>query len=196
MIKIEKKIVSYKVLSEDEKVEKVEPIVSMSEHIVRDDILTGSTYKIKPSTSNHAFYITINNIVVDGITHPYEIFINSKGIEQLRFMALCRLISAVFRKGGDIYFLVDELKEIYDPVGMYTSKRTYEGGKRKRFNSVEAEVGDIIEEHLHSIARANKGETTKIKTSSLKICAVCKAQAVVRLDGCDTCTECGDSKCA
>ena len=206
---INKKIVGYKVLSEEDKQTKVlepsQPL--MGEHIEREQILTGKTYIIKPSTSDHAFYITINNISIGETSHPFEIFINSKGVGQFRFMAVSRLISAVFRKGGDVRFLVEELGQIHDPAGVYTSKRCYPSGKRKRFNSIEAEIGDIIEEHLESlISRVEEVIEIKPEVKSLKerlngekpigkLCSKCNSMAVVRLDGCDTCSSCGDSKC-
>ena len=230
-MKIDKKIISYKVLTKDkeeviknsdeilptDKITQIlpnEPIVtksinSMGEHIERLDVLSGRTYKLKPSNSEHAYYITVNNILVEDKLYPYEIFINSKGIEHYKLLGFARLISAIFRKGGDIIFLIEELRQIYDPVGAYTSKRTYENGKRKRFNSLEAEIGDIIEEHLVCLTEFNSwsvGDSVEIildtpsdisteYPSSATLCSKCYMQAVVRMDGCDTCLACGDSKC-
>ena len=141
-----KPIMGYKVLAQSEDTVKVEV---MGEHIERPEVLLGATYKTRPSNSDCAFYITINDIVLNGVKHPYEIFINSKGVAASRMVALCRVLSAVFRKGGDILFVAEELKQVFDPSGPYTSKRCYPGGKRKRFNSFEAEIGDILEEHLN-----------------------------------------------
>ena len=208
---ITKKIVGYKVLSEANKAIEPTPLAKplMGEHIEREQVLTGKTYVIKPSTYDHAFYITINSISIGEVSHPFEIFINSKGIGQFRFMAVSRLISAVFRKGGDVRFLVEELSQIHDPIGAYTSKRCYPSGKRKRFNSIEAEIGDIIEEHLESLVGKAKEEIleTKKEVKTLKerlggekpigkLCNKCNTLAVVRLDGCDNCTNCGYSKCS
>jgi hypothetical protein len=232
MNKIEKKIISYKVLTKDKEevikessevlpTDKItailpkEPVVKyMGEHVERLEVLDGKTYKIKPSTSEHAYYITINNIEVEGKLHPYELFINSKGIEHYKLLGFARLVSAIFRKGGDISFLHEELKQIYDPVGAYTSKRTYGSGKRKRFNSIEAEIGDIIEEHLLNLSKENElDELIALAVSDVTHdslyeepaptgfppnathCNKCNYKAVVLLDGCNTCLNCGDSKC-
>ncbi len=243
MSRIEKKIIGYRVRHADsEGIVRAEDISNipkdsviieeivgtsklfMGEHIDRKEVLTGTTYKIKPSTSEHAFYITINNIELDGIYHPFEIFINSKGVEHFKYMALARLISAVFRKGGDVHFIADELLQIYDPVGAYTSKRTYSGGKRKRFNSIEAEIGDIIKEHLEVLDVMNTSRPFIINNNSISpdtirtstivkaesyiedapntgfspnatLCSKCMYKAVVIMDGCATCLNCGQSKC-
>jgi hypothetical protein len=132
-IKIEKKIVSYKVIKpEDEKttVEEVAElnIERMNESVARPELLLGSTYKIKTPQSEHALYITINDMILnEGTEHeerrPYEVFINSKNMEHFQWvLALTRVISAVFRKGGDITFMVEELKAVLDPKGGYFKK--------------------------------------------------------------------------
>ncbi|MGZ8238661.1 MAG: TSCPD domain-containing protein, partial [Methylobacter sp.] len=126
--KITKKIVGYKVLSKDDvepvKQEPEQPTLeSMNENLTRPEVLLGSTYKIKTPQSEHALYITINDMILNpGTAHeerrPYEIFINSKNMEHFQWvLALTRLISAVFRKGGDACFLVEEMKAVFDPHG-------------------------------------------------------------------------------
>jgi len=233
---ITKKIVSYKVLTQEKEevikastevlpTDKVVDIVidkpvRMGEHIERDEVLTGKTYKIKPSTAEHAYYITINNIDVDGKLHPYELFINSKGIEHFKLLGFSRLVSAIFRKAGDISFLSEELKQIYDPIGAYTSKRCYESGKRKRFNSIEAEIGDIIEEHIANLQNFNNlVEEIGIQIiedvqhnvhdmeplyeepavtgfpDNATMCIKCSYKAVVMSEGCLVCLNCSDSRC-
>ena len=154
--KIAKKIVSYKVLTKDN----VEPVKqertsqsleSMHENVERPEVLLGSTYKIKTPQSEHALYITINDMVLNmGTAHeerrPYEIFINSKNMEHFQWvLALTRVISAVFRKGGDACFLVEELKAVFDPQGGYFKK----GGVF--MPSLVAEIGYAIESHLKHI---------------------------------------------
>lgn len=157
--------------------------ISMNETIKRPDSLKGTTYKIKPPISEHAFYITINDMVLDGKSHPYEIFINSKNMEHYQFItALTRIISAVFRKGGEIGFLVEELKAVFDPRGGYFQA----GGKF--IPSLIAEIGSVIERHL--------GIPAAIPESNNKLlCSKCSHKAVVILNGCKTCLNCGDSKC-
>ena len=112
----------------------------------RPDVLDGSTHKIKTPHSDHAFYVTINDILLDGQRRPFEIFINSKNMENFDWVvALTRIISAVFRQGGDITFLVEELKTIADGQGGYFKT----GGKR--MPSLVAEVGECLENHLIQI---------------------------------------------
>ena len=145
----------------------IPPKVYINEKVHREPILSGRTYKFKPSSSDHAYYVTINNIEIEDRAFPFEIFINSKGMEHFQFLGLARVISGVFRKGGDSMFLAEELKAVIDPRGVYTSSRRYESGKRKRFHSIEAELGDIIEEHmlwidsLYTTTLANKISLTE-----------------------------------
>ena len=126
-------------------------IIQMHEKIERPEMLLGSTYKIKTPQSEHALYITINDVLLNqGTVHemrrPYEIFINSKNMDHFQWIvALTRIISAVFRKGGDVTFLVDELRSVFDPRGGYFKK----GGKYKP--SLVAEIGDAIECHMKII---------------------------------------------
>jgi len=172
-IEIKNKIVGYEVLkndtavAEEKKQEKTkeasaekttaekEPakaeIIQMHEKLERPEMLLGSTYKIKTPQSEHALYITINDVLLNqGTEHemrrPYEIFINSKNMDHFQWIvALTRIISAVFRKGGDVTFLVDELRSVFDPRGGYFKK----GGKYKP--SLVAEIGDAIECHMKMI---------------------------------------------
>lgn len=134
-IKIDKKIVDYSVNSPDEDQRSAsgdaggeENIIHMHEKVARPDMLFGSTYKIKTPLSEHALYVTINDIILNhGTAHeirrPFEVFINSKNMDHFQWIvALTRIISAVFRKGGDISFLVEELRSVFDPAGGYFKK--------------------------------------------------------------------------
>ncbi|KZY64218.1 NrdJb, partial [Oleiphilus sp. HI0061] len=155
-IKIEKKIVGYQVDNSGDKAHvvdntpKVVP-VEMNESIKRPDYLLGSTYKIKPPVSEHALYITINDIILNEdtdheIRRPYEVFINSKSMEHYQWViALTRVISAVFRKGGDITFMIEELSSVYDPNGGYYKK----GGVY--MPSLVAEISSVVEKHMKTI---------------------------------------------
>ena len=126
-------------------------VIRMHEKLERPEMLVGSTYKVKTPISDHAMYVTINDIVLNqGTEHekrrPFEIFINSKNLDHYQWIvALTRIISAVFRKGGDVAFLVDELKAVFDPRGGYWQP----GGKF--MPSIIAELGYIVEKHLISI---------------------------------------------
>ncbi len=225
--KIDKKIVGFKVVKdEEEKIQEVEKAPErehMHEKVERPEMLLGSTYKIKTPLSEHALYVTINDVVLNqGTDHevrqPYEVFINSKNMDHFQWVvALTRVISAVFRKGGDVCFMVEELKSVFDPQGGYFKK----GGKF--MPSLVAEIGDAIEQHmimtgflkkqgldehqqkLVDAKRAefeanNKLENCDDDTSSCfpdgaQLCSKCHTKASILMDGCMTCLNCGDSKC-
>ena len=204
MTKIDKKIIGYSV-SRDAPAPAPEV---MHESLIRPSVLHGSSYKIKTPLSEHALYITINDIVLNsGTCHetrrPFEIFINSKAMDHFQWVvALTRIISAAFRKGGDCTFLVDELCSVFDPKGGYFKK----GGKY--MPSLVAEIGEVIEHHLvglglyerdTSLAVAAqemlKEKTLKTTNTTGQLCNKCGDYSVVLLDNCLTCTSCGASKC-
>lgn len=150
------------------------------------DILPGKRYKLKSPTANHATYILIFDIEKEGKLFPYEIFITTKDPDhQMWVQALTRVISAIFRRSEDITFLIEELKSIFDPKGGYRKK----GGVWS--NSLIAEIGEAIELHVNSL----NGIVNNFPEDSLE-CMKCFAKAVVILDGCKTCLNCGDSKCS
>ena len=200
---------------------KEQKAISMHENIERPEVLVGSTYKVKTPVSDHAMYVTINDIILNEGTgdeqrRPFEIFINSKNLDHFPWIvALTRIMSAVFRKGGDVTFLVDELKAVFDPKGGY-----WQSGGRF-MPSIIAELGYIIEKHLQTIGLLQKPElseqqkkliaekkaqlTDKTPNASAEnnngyppnaeLCPKCHAKAVVMMDGCRTCLSCADSKC-
>lgn len=258
-IKINQKITGYSVVSPESKakatadseiariqaesVELEDNVIQMHERIQRPEVLIGSTYKIKSPLIEHAFYVTINDIVLNrGTEHesrrPFEIFINSKSMEHFQWIvALTRIMSAVFRKGGDVTFIVDEMKAVFDPKGGY-----FKGGG-VYMPSLIAELGYIVEEHLKSIgmlhdpemseaqraliadkrrayeSRSKKkpkpdaAESTPVSSPSADdedsnaagedakfpptatFCQKCSTKAMVLMDGCETCLNCGYSKC-
>jgi len=276
-VKIDKKIKGYSVITPDDKardaaavakaavsvapVESVtDNIVHMHERIERPEVLIGSTYKIKSPLVEHAFYVTINDIVLNQDTEhelrrPFEIFINSKSMEHFQWIvALTRIMSAVFRKGGDVTFIVDEMKAVFDPKGGYFKA----GGVY--MPSLVAELGSIVEDHMKSIGllhdpemsahqraliaekrkqfedRSKKNsEVTAAPAQSAALapslsqsegegrggvasevfvleaenesadngsfpaaatmCHKCSTKALVIMDGCQTCLNCGYSKC-
>lgn len=211
-VKIQKKIVGFEVAS-TKKAETMEtssdaPPAKMAELIQyqtpvlrRTEDLEGTTYKIKTPLSEHALYVTINDIEVNGKRRPFEIFINSKNMDNFAWIvALTRVLSAVFRHGGDATFLVEEMRSVFDPRGGYFKP----GGKY--MPSLVAEIGECIERHLIKIGIIRPTEISpellaKRQAVSEKgvignsLCPKCNQMAVVRLDGCDTCLECGYSKC-
>ena len=248
-IKISKKIKSYSVATPDDKANTPVPapvsavpaplptaeIIQMHERVERPETLVGATYKIKSPLFEHALYVTINDIVLNpGTEHelrrPFELFINSKNMEHFQWIvAITRIVSAVFRKGGDVTFLAEEMKAVFDPRGGYFKA----GGVY--MPSIIAEIGSVIEQHLKSIgmivdpeisdaqraliaekraayeqglkknadvsaAAATSGDIsiTGDGTSfppSATMCSKCNTKALVLMDGCQTCLNCGYSKC-
>jgi hypothetical protein len=148
VIQITKKITGYNLKKDEPAVPEVLKRDIMHEEIKRPDELKGYTYKIKTPLSDHALYITVNNILLNSGTeheqeYPFEIFINSKNMEHFQWvLALTRVISAVFRKGGDATFMVEELKQVFDPQGGYFKK----GGRF--MPSLVAEIGEVLETHM------------------------------------------------
>ena len=263
-VRIEKKIKGYAVVTPDDKAREAQKgesvsraqaeaelpednVIQMHERIERPEVLIGSTYKIKSPLVEHAMYVTINDIVLNaGTEHelrrPFEIFVNSKSMEHFQWIvALTRIMSAVFRKGGDVTFLVDEMKAVFDPRGGYFKA----GGVY--MPSLVAELGAIVEEHMKSIGlihdpemsahqrailaekrkqyedRAKKNSDVSAAPAaapaapaapalgaaediavtgdgasfppSATLCHKCSTKALVIMDGCATCLNCGYSKC-
>ena len=177
-------------------------IVYMTKPLDRPGDLPGHTYKVRWPDLDHAFYITINDIVESGRKRPFEIFINSKNLEHYAWtVALTRMISAVFRRGGDVSFVVEELKAVFDPRG-----GQWMGGRY--VPSLLAAIGEVIERHLIAIGFMTKpgaGESDAQRAAvaeagaegaAVRICPRCGAAGFVKLEGCDTCMSCGYSKCA
>ncbi|HXJ02296.1 MAG TPA: adenosylcobalamin-dependent ribonucleoside-diphosphate reductase [Micropepsaceae bacterium] len=184
--------------------ERAEPagVVYMTRPLDRPGDLHGHTYKVRWPDLDHAFYITINDIDDGGRTRPFEIFINSKNMEHYAWtVALTRMISAVFRRGGDVSFVVEELKSVFDPRG-----GQWMGGRY--VPSLLAAIGEVIERHLIAIGFMTKpgpDETDAQRAASagahaegaaVRTCPRCSAAGFVKLEGCDTCLSCGYSKCA
>jgi len=273
-MKIGKKIKGYSVLKPEDKIKVVPPeeapesapavamaeVIQMHEKVERPDTLIGATYKIKSPLFEHALYVTINDIVLNAGTEyelrrPFEIFINSKNMDHFQWIvALTRIMSAVFRKGGDVTFLVEELKAVFDPRGGYFKA----GGVY--MPSIVAELGAIIEQHLKMIgllhdpemspeqraliaekralyeSRVKKNDAVSVSDASppqprasgaissdlagagaetarrdaadsieapsssafppgATMCGKCNTNAVILMDGCATCLNCGYSKC-
>lgn len=176
-------------------------VVYISEPLERPQTLEGNTYKLKWPDSPHAIYITINDIVLNGHRRPFEVFINSKNMEHYAWtVALTRMMSAVFRRGGDVSFVVEELKAVFDPRG-----GAWIGGKY--VPSILAAIGGVIERHLISIGFI-LGEGMGLKTdptaevydlgagrTGAAECNSCGSSAMRMSEGCMTCTDCGYSKC-
>jgi len=237
-VRIEKKIVGYKIGNNeegaaapvavpDQVVASEEPednVVQLHEKLQRPEMLIGSTYKVKTPLSEHALYVTINDIILNHGTQnelrrPFEIFINSKNMDHFQWIvALTRIISAVFRKGGDVTFLVEELRSVFDPRGGYFKK----GGKY--MPSLVAEIGDAIECHMRMIgllkddglddnqkklvaekraqfeaasgtASAPEADAASDFPEGSQLCVKCHTKAAIKMDGCLTCLNCGESKC-
>lgn len=211
MTKIDKKIVGYSVVNKDE-VKKEVPAIA-PEKVKRPEVLTGSTYKVSTPLSEHSLYVTINDRVVDGQRIPFELFINCKDMKHFQWIvALTRVMSAVFRKGGEINFLIEELKSVFDPSGGAFISGRY-------VPSLVSQIGDVIERHLIEIGLHTKDNSlreaavamvneklSKHNKSNEKsddgfpdnatLCSKCNHRSVVVLDNCSTCLNCSDSKCS
>ena len=215
MFTIDKKIVGYSVKQNADEIADVAKLEleTIHEALKRPDMLSGCTYKIKTPQSEHALYITINDMVLNAETeyeerHPYEMFINSKNMENFQWvLALTRLVSAVWRKGGDSSFLVEEFKNVFDPKGGYYKR----GGVY--MPSLVAEIGCVIEQHLKSIGvikvvideyqqayiqekrQEVMGKEESGYPANAILCDECNTKAVIMMDNCKVCLSCSASKC-
>jgi len=174
-------------------------VIYMSEPLDRPQALEGNTYKLKWPDSEHAIYLTVNDIIINGHPRPFEVFINSKNMEHFAWtVALTRMISAVFRRGGDVSFVVEELKAVFDPRG-----GAWMGGKY--IPSILAAIGGVIERHMISIGFiAGEGMGLKADPQAnvvgldlprSKACPFCGQYDMRMVEGCMTCASCGHSKC-
>ena len=175
-------------------------VVYIAEPLDRPEALEGNTYKIKWPESEHAIYITINDVIQNGTRRPFEVFINSKNMEHYAWtLALTRMISAVFRRGGDVSFVVEELKAVFDPRGGAWVQGKY-------IPSMLAAIGGVIEHHMIQIGFI-KGEGQHLKSDPKakvavmgaggrgKTCPSCGTPGLRMVEGCMTCPSCGHSKC-
>jgi ribonucleoside-diphosphate reductase alpha chain len=178
-------------------------VVYMTQPLSRPEALPGNTYKVSWPETEHALYITLNDIVQDGRRRPFEIFINSKNMEHYAWtVGLTRMISAVFRRGGDVSFVVEELKAVFDPRG-----GAWMGGKY--VPSLLAAIGDVIERHMITIGAIPPRDGRHEAVAERKVvnlplqeheprmgqCPKCGEAALIRVEGCDQCTSCDYSKC-
>ena len=174
-------------------------VIYMSEPLDRPQALEGQTYKLKWPDSEHAIYLTVNDVVVNGHRRPFEVFINSKNMEHFAWtVALTRMISAVFRRGGDVSFVVEELKAVFDPRGGAWIKGKY-------IPSILAAIGGVLETHMVAIGFL-EGEGLGLKqdpqavmptgaSGKGKACSSCGQYDLRMVEGCMTCASCGYSKC-
>jgi len=227
VVKPEEELAAQQKAAEEKALRAKAKVVRMTEKVMRPEgmeALEGSTYKIKTPLDDHAMYVTINDIVLNpGTEHeqrrPFEIFINSKNMDHFQWIvALTRLMSAVFRKGGDVTFLAEELSAVFDPKGGYFKP----GGRF--MPSIIAEIGDVIAHHMQKIGLMEKEEMSEQQKlildqkraeaegpkivpaadsaeeeasypASAALCNKCHTKAVIVMDNCATCLSCGYSKC-
>lgn len=202
--KIASKIVSVDVIDEDH----IE-LQEVNEKLKRPKVLSGRTYQLKTPLSENTWYITINDIVLNEGTpferrQPLEIFINTKDVSSYQWVVFAsRMLSALFRKGGDIRFILEEMSSVFQPNGGYFSRNGY-------VPSLVAEIGMIIEQHFKSIGMieddTSLSEQIELKKNQYleehgsmdgaSICPSCGAKAFIHVEGCGYCTECGASKCS
>jgi ribonucleoside-diphosphate reductase alpha chain len=179
----------------------------LTQPLDRPEALDGATYKISWPESDHALYITVNDVIQDGRRRPFEVFINSKNTEHFAWsVALTRMMSAVFRRGGDVSFVVEELKAVFDPRGGQWMKGRY-------VPSLLAAIGDVLEEHMITIGFmkapgaldedevlskpqvVNLQEGVELPDKRFRQCPKCGQASLIRQESCDTCTSCAYSKC-
>jgi ribonucleoside-diphosphate reductase alpha chain len=188
-------------------------VVYMTQPLSRPEALPGQTYKINWPESEHALYITLNDIIQDGRRRPFEIFINSRSMEHYAWsVGLTRMISAVFRRGGDVSFVVEEMKAVFDPRGGAWMKG-------RHVPSLLAAIGDVIEQHMINIgflpaptheayravaqaaaalpapSAASPAPAAPLSGPHLRRCPKCDELALIRIENCDQCTSCGYSRC-
>ena len=175
-------------------------VIYMSEPLDRPNELEGSTYKLKWPDSEHAIYVTINDALVNGSRRPFEVFINSKNMEHFAWtVALTRMISAVFRRGGDVSFVVEELKAVFDPRG-----GAWVNGKY--IPSILAAIGGVLETHMVKIGflegeglglkeDPKSNQVINFSENKAKACTSCGQFEMQMVEGCMTCRSCGYSKC-
>ena len=174
-------------------------VIYMSEPLDRPAALDGQTYKLKWPDSEHAIYLTVNDVVINGLRRPFEVFINSKNMEHYAWtVALTRMISAVFRRGGDVSFVVEELKAVFDPRGGAWIKGKY-------IPSILAAIGGVIEQHMIAIGflegeglglkQDPQSQVVNLDGGKGKACPSCGQYDLRMVEGCMTCSSCGYSKC-
>ena len=176
------------------------PAGNTTDLMVRPEKMIGATYKLRWPDSEHAMYVTVNDIELDGVRRPFEVFVNSKNLEHYAWVvALTRMISAVFRRGGEVAFVAEELKQVFDPRGGQWTNGRYVG-------SLVAAIGDVIERHMIDTGFLTAAEpivpktakaTSSVATTALgPLCPKCSQPGLVREAGCLSCVHCGWSKCS
>ena len=175
-------------------------IIPMTQPLDRPEVLPGLSYKLNWPESDHAIYVTLNDVVREARRRPFEIFINSKNMDHYAWsVALTRMISAVFRRGGDVSFVVDELKAVFDPRGGQWMEGSY-------VPSLLAAIGGVIETHMRAIgfikpqdepAPVHRLHGPRENTQTVPdICPRCAQPSILHQQSCDMCTSCGYSNCA
>ena len=174
-------------------------VIYMSEPLDRPQTLEGNTYKLKWPNSEHAIYVTVNDLVINEARRPFEVFINSKNMEHFAWtVGLTRMISAVFRRGGDVSFVVEELKAVFDPRGGAWVQGKY-------IPSILAAIGGVIEQHMvatdflagegMALKADPKAQVVNIAAPGGAVCPGCGSLEMQMKEGCMTCGSCGYSKC-
>ena len=204
-------------LKKDFKIQKVEKKDTSSDispkqgdSTFRPEVVNAKVYKVKSAFVKNAVFITLSYVDTHSGREPIEIFINSKDLNRsAEYVVLTRLISAIFRRASDPMFILEELHGIHDPNG-----GSFKDGKY--FHSFYAEVADVIERFFYDVNIIERKEDNITATSKAKeepvvvsnqsdeknsmnkafrICPTCSSKSLKTENGCDTCVECGYSKC-
>ena len=153
----------------------------------RPAILSGKTYKLYWPPNEATFYVTIND---DGAARPFEIFISSTHAQYTEWTtALTLMITAILRRGGDVSFIAENLKQIVSATSSAWVKGKY-------CNSLVAMIGETIELHMNrESAVIEAAPVEKSVDALLSFCPRCGQKALIHSEGCGSCQNCGYSNC-
>ena len=213
MVKIDKKIVGYSVKQQGQESDKAtfdaqsKDEITVPAHVpvqVQSDeteIMNSFSWSIKRNAEKvnngkmiHDFDKVYITLVFDGNNNPVQVFFNSKDFSINEHLSMGAIsLSHAFKNGT----YLELLESMIDIVGEGFFHR-----KKYRASLISAICSDI----LYYLGRINARPTdiTEQEAAPKKQgaepkkgekCQRCGEYAVVVLDGCKTCLDCGDSKC-
>ena len=183
----------------------------------RPKVVDAKVYKVKSAFVKNSVFITLSYVETEKGRRPIEIFINSKDLNRApEYVVLTRLISAIFRRATDPMFILEELHGIHDPNGGSFKEGRY-------YHSFYAEVAETIERFFYDVGIISKEDSKKEKEQldqvpneempelvekvevelkndesmnmEFRLCPSCSGKSLKTENGCDSCMECGYSKC-
>ena len=175
--------------------------LSKLEVMTRPEVVDAKVYKLKSAFVKNSVFVTLSYTSDNGEIRPIEIFINSKDLSRSHeYVILTRLISAVFRRGADVMFILEELQGILDPEGGRFKEGNY-------YHSLYAEIAEVIQNFFYDVGILKIPEENTIPNDGMlekqdsshnenfKICPTCNSKTLKVENGCDMCVQCGYSKC-